>query len=79
LPIKRVVLLDLETGSGGTCHAVGIYSIQRAFQAAGAKAALMRLWKVDDAATQQLIRKPGKPWLTGETCGMLSRKRNMNF
>jgi CHAT domain-containing protein len=62
IPADLVVLSACETAKGKIHRAEGIVGFTRAFMLAGASRVLCSLWKVDDAATQALMRKFYELW-----------------
>ncbi len=57
-----VVLSACETGSGGLNSAEGIIGLTRSFLHAGAPRVIASLWKVDDEATQVLMKRFYEIW-----------------
>ena len=55
LKAQLAVLSACETGTGQLLKGEGIYSLARAFTAAGCRSTLMSLWKVDDRSTRDLM------------------------
>jgi CHAT domain-containing protein/tetratricopeptide (TPR) repeat protein len=54
---EMMVLSACQTGAGKVKGGEGVFSLQRAFQVAGARSVVATLWSVDDEATRKLMAR----------------------
>jgi len=57
LPVNLVILSACETGLGEDVRGEGLVGLTRGFMYAGADRVMASLWKVDDAATAELMTR----------------------
>lgn len=66
LPAELVVLSACQTGIGKQVKGEGLIALTRGFMYAGAKSVVASLWKVDDAATSELMAEFYKQMFTNK-------------
>ncbi|WP_372369382.1 tetratricopeptide repeat protein [Candidatus Uabimicrobium sp. HlEnr_7] len=76
---QLVVLSACETGVGSVEQGEGVYSLQRAFQQAGAGAVLSTLWILDDRATNIFMKRFYQSFLGGTAPQKSLRKTQLAF
>lgn len=69
LPAELVVLSACRTAVGREVRGEGLMSLTRGFMYAGARRVAASLWKVDDAATAELMERFYRQLLTGPASG----------
>ncbi len=65
--LSLVVLSACETALGDISGSEGVFGLQRAFKKAGAQSIMMSLWKVDDIATENMMKSFYNHLLKGES------------
>ena len=66
--LELVVLSACESGRGDVVHGDGVFGLQTAFHVAGARNIVASLWKIDDAATAELMDDFYRAlWLDGQS------------
>ena len=76
---ELVTLSACDTSKGSIKIGEGVYSLNRAFQEAGAKAVLSTLWKVDDEATSEFMQRFYKRFLEGQSAQQAIKKTQDDF
>ncbi len=67
VPADLVVLSACQSGQGRAARGEGIVGLVRSFMFAGAPRVVASLWKVDDAATKELMVDFFRRWKAGES------------
>ncbi|MEM9447004.1 MAG: tetratricopeptide repeat protein [Cyanobacteria bacterium P01_E01_bin.6] len=76
---QLVVLSACETGLGKLTAGEGVYGLRRALVLAGSQSQVISLWKVDDAATQELMVNYYDRLLSGSPRDAALRETQLEF
>jgi len=76
---RLVVLSACETGVGEVRSGEGVYGLRRALVLAGAESQVMTLWKVDDAATSEVVIEYYRRLQSGEGRSEALRQVQLEF
>ncbi len=76
---RLVVLTACETGEGELKTGEGVYSLGRAFTAAGAKGLILTAWKIPDDATAKLVKLFYSHFLAGDPPAAALQKSKTEF
>ena len=76
---ELVTLSACETGVGEISVGEGVYSLNRAFQEAGAKAVLSTLWKISDEGTNLFMQKFYQRFLNQQSAQQALRETQEEF
>lgn len=79
LKANMVVLSACDTGNGFYENGEGVISISRAFTFAGVPSTVMSLWKVDDEATQTIMKAFYKHLKKGETKDQALKNAKLDY
>jgi len=74
-----VTLSACDTGIGDIKVGEGVYSLNRAFQEAGAKAVLSTLWEVEDQASSEFMQKFYTRFLNGKPAQTAIQETQQEF
>jgi CHAT domain-containing protein/tetratricopeptide (TPR) repeat protein len=74
-----VTLSACETSRGDIKIGEGVYSLNRAFQEAGAKAVLSTLWEINDGATVEFMQKFYRRFLTEQSAQQALQETQQEF
>jgi len=72
-----LVLSGCDTGSGRAVGGEGVLGLGRAFQIAGARTLIMSLWRVEDAATREWMRRLYEARGQGASTAQAMRQANL--
>ena len=79
IPVELTVLSTCESAQGRMIYAEGLKSFSRVFAHAGSKSTISTLWKVDDRATADVLKRFYGYLGTGEGKGAALRRAKQDY